>query len=178
MCSSDLERRPLEDDDRRDAWVRVAQGEEDRVRLAGVLAPVHEDGVRAQGEHPGHGVARERFHLVVGADERRERDLGGAVREEDERFHGGDGSPAPATLSAMVRVRLFAILRDLAGASEVTSEGSTVAEVLADLGGRYGERFARVASQGSVVVDGERAAPERDLAGAGEVALLPPFSGG
>jgi molybdopterin converting factor small subunit len=78
----------------------------------------------------------------------------------------------------MVRVRLFAILRDLADASEVTSEGSTVAEVLADLGGRYGERFARVAAQGSVVVDGERAAPERDLAGAGVVALLPPFSGG
>mgnify|MGYP003329539002 CR=1 FL=1 len=34
---------------------------------------VREDGVRAQGEHPGHGVARERFHLEVGADERGER---------------------------------------------------------------------------------------------------------
>lgn len=78
----------------------------------------------------------------------------------------------------MVRVRLFAALRDLAGAPEVTSEGETVGEVLAELGARYGEEFSRVASIGSVVVDGDRATADRRLSGAEEVAVLPPFSGG
>lgn len=78
----------------------------------------------------------------------------------------------------MVRVRLFAALRDLAGASEVTAEGGTVGEVLSELGARYGEEFARIAAVGSVVVDGDRADADRSLAGATEVAVLPPFSGG
>ena len=77
-----------------------------------------------------------------------------------------------------VRVRLFAALRDLAGASEVSSEAGTVGGVLEDLAARFGEEFARIAASGSVVVDGERVGPERPVAGVGEVAVLPPFSGG
>ncbi|MFM7718015.1 MAG: MoaD/ThiS family protein [Actinomycetota bacterium] len=77
-----------------------------------------------------------------------------------------------------VRVRLFAALRDLAGAPEVTSEGATVGAVLDDLAARFGAEFARIAAAGSVVVDGERADAERSVAGADEVAVLPPFSGG
>lgn len=77
-----------------------------------------------------------------------------------------------------VRVRLFAALRDLAGASEVVVEAATVGEMVARLGERFGERFDAIARRGSVVVDGERADPDRALAGATEVALLPPFSGG
>jgi MoaD family protein len=78
----------------------------------------------------------------------------------------------------LIRVRLFAALRDLAGASRVEAEGATVAEVVAALSARYGERFEKVARVGSVVVDGERAQPETPLTGAEEVALLPPVSGG
>jgi sulfur-carrier protein len=77
-----------------------------------------------------------------------------------------------------VRVRLFASLRELAGASEVPGQGDSVDEVVAELSGRYGERFAEIARAGSFVVDGERAEPERPLADGAEVALLPPFSGG
>ena len=77
-----------------------------------------------------------------------------------------------------VKVRLFAALRDLAGASEVDAEGDTVAEVVADLSGRFGERFAGIARVGSVVVDGERADAQAPLDGSEEVALLPPVSGG
>ncbi len=77
-----------------------------------------------------------------------------------------------------VRVRLFAALRELAGASEVPAEGGTVAEVVEALCSRYGDRFAKVARVGSVVVDGERAALDRPLSGGEEVALLPPVSGG
>ena len=78
----------------------------------------------------------------------------------------------------VVKVRLFAALRELAGASEVEAEGDTVGEVIQVLSARYGERFSRVAEVGSVVVDGERASRETPVAGAQEIALLPPVSGG
>ena len=78
----------------------------------------------------------------------------------------------------LIRVRLFAALRDLAGANHVEAAGATVAEVVDALSARYGERFERVARAGSVVVDGERAAPSTPLSGGEEVALLPPVSGG
>ena len=78
----------------------------------------------------------------------------------------------------MVKVRLFAALRELAGASEVEVEGETVDEVVAALSARYGERFEKVARVGSVVVDGERASPDSALSGSEEIALLPPVSGG
>jgi sulfur-carrier protein len=78
----------------------------------------------------------------------------------------------------VVTVRLFAALRDLAGASEVQAEGGTVGEVVEALSSRFGERFAGIARVGSVVVDGERAQPDDPLTGHEEVALLPPVSGG
>jgi MoaD family protein len=77
-----------------------------------------------------------------------------------------------------VQVRLFAALRELAGASRVEAEGETVGEVVAALSQRYGERFATIASLGSIVVDGERASAARRLVPGEEVALLPPVSGG
>ena len=77
-----------------------------------------------------------------------------------------------------IQVRLFAALRDLAGASRVEAEGASVAEVVDALCRRYGDRFERVARAGSVVVDGERAQLSTPLAGGEEVALLPPVSGG
>jgi MoaD family protein len=77
-----------------------------------------------------------------------------------------------------VRVRLFAALRELAGASDVEASGATVGDVVTALSERYGERFAKVARAGSVVVDGERVPTDRALADGDEVALLPPVSGG
>ncbi len=77
-----------------------------------------------------------------------------------------------------VRVRLFAALRELAGASEVEASGDTVDEIVSGLAERYGERFGRVARAGSVVVEGERAKGTTTLTDGIEVALLPPVSGG
>jgi MoaD family protein len=78
----------------------------------------------------------------------------------------------------VVKVRLFAALRELAGASEVEAEGDTVGEVIQVLSARYGERFSRVAEVGSAVVDAERASRDTPLREGQEVALLPPVSGG
>lgn len=79
---------------------------------------------------------------------------------------------------AVVKVRLFAALRELAGSNEVEVEGATVADVVDGLSARFGERFERVARAGSVVVDGERASADTSLSGGESVALLPPVSGG
>ena len=78
----------------------------------------------------------------------------------------------------VVKVRLFAALRDLAGASEVEAEAANVGEVVDALSRRFGERFERIARSGSIVVDGERAGAELPLRGGEQVALLPPVSGG
>jgi len=77
-----------------------------------------------------------------------------------------------------VRVRLFAALREIAGASHVEATGRTVGDVVDDLSSRYGERFAQIAEVGSFVVNGERASREVPVAEGDEVALLPPVSGG
>ncbi len=79
---------------------------------------------------------------------------------------------------AIVKVRLFAALRELAGSNEVEVEGATVAEIVDALSRRFGERFERVARSGSAVVDGERAGLDTPIAGTEQVALLPPVSGG
>ncbi|CAN5746998.1 MoaD/ThiS family protein [soil metagenome] len=77
-----------------------------------------------------------------------------------------------------MRVRLFAALREIAGASHVEATGRTVGDVVDDLSSRYGERFAQIAEVGSFVVNGERASREVPVAEDDEVALLPPVSGG
>jgi len=77
-----------------------------------------------------------------------------------------------------IRVRLFAALREEAGASAVEAPGRTAGEVVDALSARYGERFARIAAVGSIVVNGERAERSTPVAEGDEIALLPPVSGG
>ena len=61
-----------------------------------------------------------------------------------------------------IRVRLFAALREEAGASHLESEGATAGEVVDALGRRFGER----ADRATALVEGD------------ELALLPPVAGG
>jgi MoaD family protein len=79
-----------------------------------------------------------------------------------------------------MRIVLFAALRELAGTSRLDLEMSppTVGQLLEHLGNAFGPEFARIASIGSVVVDGETAGPDRALSSGDEVAILPPVSGG
>jgi len=81
-------------------------------------------------------------------------------------------------MTPTIRVRLFAALRDEAGAPVVEAVGATAGAVADALAVRYGERFARIASVGQVVVNGERASRDTVLAEGDELALLPPVSGG
>lgn len=81
-------------------------------------------------------------------------------------------------MTLSIRVRLFAALRDEARAPVVEAEGATAGEVVEALAERYGDRFAKIASVGQVVVNGERASRDTVLVEGDELALLPPVSGG
>jgi sulfur-carrier protein len=77
-----------------------------------------------------------------------------------------------------VDVRLFAALREIAGASRVRAGGRTAGEVADELSAAHGERFAAIAAVSSFVVNGERADRRTPVAEGDEVAILPPVSGG
>jgi molybdopterin synthase sulfur carrier subunit len=79
----------------------------------------------------------------------------------------------------VVRVRLFAALREAAGASELTEPAGRLGDILERLQDRYGERFSAVLASASVLVDGGRCGDlATEVADGAEIALLPPFSGG
>ena len=78
----------------------------------------------------------------------------------------------------MVRVRLFAALREAADTAEAEAPGKTVGDVVDALSLRFGERFAAVAAVSSFVVNGERAARSTPIAKKDEMTLLPPISNG
>ncbi len=75
-------------------------------------------------------------------------------------------------------MRLFAALREEAGASYVEAPGTTVGELVDALTARFGERFGSIAEVGTFVVNGERAERAAPVSDGDEVALLPPVSGG
>jgi molybdopterin synthase sulfur carrier subunit len=79
----------------------------------------------------------------------------------------------------MVRIRLFAALREAAGTAEVELPPGELGSLLDELGERFGPRFSAVLGHASIMVDGRRLA-DRDarVPDGSELALLPPFSGG
>jgi molybdopterin converting factor small subunit len=78
----------------------------------------------------------------------------------------------------MARVRLFANLRELAGASQVEIPGETVGAVLDQATDRFGEEFRRRLGHARVWLNGEPAATEDPVGPLDEIALIPPVSGG
>jgi len=78
----------------------------------------------------------------------------------------------------MVRLRLFANLRELAGATEVDLDGATVGEVLERATEAFGDDFGRALESAQVWVDGEQATAASPVHGGAEIALIPPVSGG
>ena len=78
----------------------------------------------------------------------------------------------------MARLRLFANLRELAGASSVDVDGATVEDVLLAATDRFGSDFARAVQTAQVWVDGDRVGLDAPVGPGAEVALIPPVSGG
>ncbi len=78
----------------------------------------------------------------------------------------------------MARLRLFAGLRQAAGASEVEFAGDSVEKVLAAAAEAYGSDFERGLATAKVWVNGEPAVAATPVGESDEVAVLPPVSGG
>jgi molybdopterin converting factor small subunit len=78
----------------------------------------------------------------------------------------------------MARLRLFANLREAAGASTVEMAGASVGEVLERASSAFGDRFTAGLAQAKVWVNGEPAGPDTPVRPNDEVALIPPVSGG
>lgn len=80
----------------------------------------------------------------------------------------------------VVRVRLFAALRDAAGTDQEQLDAGPLNEVLEELCRRHGEVFRRRLAVSSVLLDGTpcAAGASVDVPDGAELALLPPVSGG
>jgi len=76
------------------------------------------------------------------------------------------------------RIRYFAQAREAAGTGAEEVAGTTVAEVLAAAVERHGHQLEAVLAFSAVWLDGEPCRPGDAVALCGEVAVLPPVSGG
>ncbi len=87
----------------------------------------------------------------------------------------------PAVLTVplgMPVVLLFAQAREAVGASKVTSDATTVGDVMAELTRRYGSRFGEVLATSRIWCNGEPVASDALVGPSDELAVLPPVSGG
>ncbi len=93
-------------------------------------------------------------------------------------------SPQGYEKANFVTVRYWAAARAAAGVAEEQVEAATLADVLAEIGRRHGDRdrFADVVAMCSVLVGdtpvGSRDPAEVALPAGASVELLPPFAGG
>ncbi len=78
----------------------------------------------------------------------------------------------------MATVRLFANLREAAGAGRVDLPGDTVGDVLDAAIARFGNDFAAGLGVANVWVNGDAADRSTTVAAGDEIALIPPVSGG
>ena len=79
---------------------------------------------------------------------------------------------------AMPTLLLFAAAREAAGTGRVEIDGATVGDVLDAAVERFGERLAHVLAHSKVWLDGDPATRDQPVGPTGEVAILPPVSGG
>lgn len=78
----------------------------------------------------------------------------------------------------MAQLRLFANLREIAGASRIDVGSTTVGGVVEEASSRYGPDFRRTVEVSRIWVNGESASLDDPVADADEVVILPPVSGG
>ena len=78
----------------------------------------------------------------------------------------------------MVKLRLFASLREIAQASIVELEADSVGDALDQAVERFGDRFARSLATAQVWVNGDKSGRDAPLQDGDEMALIPPVSGG
>ena len=75
-------------------------------------------------------------------------------------------------------VRLFASAAEAAGVQDLEVEVATVGQLELELDSRFGEKFAKVRRQCSVMVGGSLSEPGTAIPDGAVVDFLPPFAGG
>jgi MoaD family protein len=78
----------------------------------------------------------------------------------------------------MVKLRLFASLREIAQTGIVELDADSVGDALDQAVERYGDRFARSLATAQVWVNGDKSGRDTPLQDGDEMALIPPVSGG
>lgn len=78
----------------------------------------------------------------------------------------------------MVKVRLFANLREIAGTSRLNVPASTVGEAVAFVNDKFGPEFEKGVSASRIWVNGEEADTAAAVSDDDEMVILPPVSGG
>jgi molybdopterin synthase sulfur carrier subunit len=78
----------------------------------------------------------------------------------------------------MAKLRLFANLREIAGATQVEIDADTVGAVVESAVERYGQDFGRGVESARVWINGDPASSDTPVGADDEVVLLPPVSGG
>lgn len=80
---------------------------------------------------------------------------------------------------AQVVVRYFASARAASGVAEESCDAETVAEVLAQVASRHGERLATILGASSLLLNGTQVSDRSmPLPSSAELEVLPPFAGG
>jgi len=101
-------------------------------------------------------------------------------RDQD-RNQAQDRSAVTVRPAVTVRVRYFAGARAAAGVEEeqvTVPAPATVGALVGALTARHGAGLARVLAASSYLVDEVVSGPDRQLAAAAQVDVLPPFAGG
>lgn len=78
----------------------------------------------------------------------------------------------------MAKVRLFANLREIAGASRIDVPADTVGKAVEFVSDKYGQDFAKGVETSRIWVNGEEAQAADSLSDNDELVILPPVSGG
>lgn len=78
----------------------------------------------------------------------------------------------------MATVRLFANLREMAGAGRLETSAATVGDALDELVDSFGDDFAAGLARSRVWINGDPAQRSSDLQNGDELAIIPPVSGG
>ena len=79
-----------------------------------------------------------------------------------------------------MRVRFYAVGREIAGRNEHESNADTLDALRADLVANFGNRMGQLFDASSLLHEGQRLRPDSKVAFRGDdvVDLLPPFAGG
>jgi molybdopterin converting factor small subunit len=78
----------------------------------------------------------------------------------------------------VARLRLFGPAREAAGTANITLDGRSVLEIVAEAEALFGESFSRIVATSNIWLNGDPVGLDAAVGDDDEVAVIPPVSGG